>query len=636
MLELSVVRSTETGLYDVEIVRSPVGEASATVAIDCEGLMQGRDHWQDALLASAASTRRLVAGPETTVRKVGQDLFDVLLGHPVIGARYRSSVDVAAERGEPLRLVLRLAAPELTPLPWEAMYDAQAGTYVARIDPLVRHVPVAAAPPPLRVQQPVRILGITASPRGLPALDVEAEERYLAQALGEPIERGQVELKWVRDATWDGVHDMLLSQEWHVVHFIGHGDFDTELDEGVLALVGGDGRAHRVEASRFADLLHEATPMPRLVVLNSCQSAVSGSVDLFSGTASALVRGGVSAVVAMQFEITDPAAAAFARGFYAAVAAGRPVDQAVRSGRVSILGMNGHTLEWITPVLYLRGLETRLFSIRKPRERRRSGESPRSSLPGSQVAPGAAAAAPGESVPSPAGPGSSIQAVEPPVADPVDPVAERPDPVVEPAAPAVRPAGLRRGRRVPVRWLAPLLILLAGTLVWGVLAQIGTVDVEPAAYVDRPVDEVVHELDALGLGVRMQGETHGAAEGTVLALRPTGRVERSSVITVIHSTGPQGLAEGLQELERGVATGSVPGDPASAEPGPAPEVVYLPMDMVGRPAQPFIDRIRASGVQVLVRYEDGTDQAPGEVTRTDPVEGTPVQQNSTVTIWIAR
>ena len=664
MLELSVVRSAEEGLYDVEIVHSPVGEASATVAIDCAGLMQGRDRWQDALLASAASTRRLVAGPETTVRTVGQELFDMLLGHPAIGARYRSSVDVAAERGEPLRLVLRLAAPELTPLPWEAMYDAQAGTYVARIDPLVRHVPVAAAPPPLRVQQPVRILGITASPRGLPVLDVEAEEQYLAQALAEPLERGQIELTWVRDATWDGVHDMLLGQEWHVVHFIGHGDFDVELDEGVLALVGADGRAHRVEASRFADLLHEATPMPRLVVLNSCQSAVSGSVDLFSGTASALVRGGVSAVVAMQFEITDPAAAAFARGFYSAVAAGRPVDQAVRSGRVSILGMNGHTLEWITPVLYLRGLETRLFSIRRPRERKRAAEAPRSSRAGAPVVPGAPAgggpaAAPVEPVPPQAGPGSSPPTAEPPVAerpDPVverpepmaddpGPVAERPDPVVErpppapgPPAQTGRPAAGHRRRHARVRWLAPLLLLLTGALVWWALARIGTVEVEAAAYRDRPVDEVVRELDELGLGVRVRGEPHGTAEGTVLGLWPTGRVERDTEITVVHSTGPRGLAGGLHEPGSEVGTDSASGDPADAGPGaaPDPEVVYLPVDMVGRPAQPVIDRIRASGVQVTVKYEDGTDRPPGEVVRTDPLEGTPVQQNSTVTVWIAR
>ena len=40
----------------------------------------------------------------------------------------------------------------------------------------------------------------------------------------------------------------------------------------------------------------------------------------------------------MQYEISDPAAVAFARGFYAAIARGRGVDDAVSSGRVAILG----------------------------------------------------------------------------------------------------------------------------------------------------------------------------------------------------------------------------------------------------------------------------------------------------------
>ena len=106
--------------------------------------------------------------------------------------------------------------------------------------------------------------------------------------------------------------------------------------------------------------------MTRLVVLNSCAGAASGPTDVFSGTAAALVRGGVSAVAAMQYEISDPAAVAFCRGFYGAIARGRGVDEAVSSGRVAILGLSGRTLEWVTPVLYLRGRDSRLFTVPKP------------------------------------------------------------------------------------------------------------------------------------------------------------------------------------------------------------------------------------------------------------------------------
>ena len=148
-------------------------------------------------------------------------------------------------------------------------------------------------------------------------------------------------------------------------------------------------------AHRLVDLLRQARPMPRLVVLNSCSGAAAGAGDLFSGTAAALVRGGVSAVAAMQHEISDPAAVAFARGFYAAIARGRGVDDAVSSGRVAILGTGDRTLEWVTAVLYLRGRETRLFTLPAPvgdaEDTGRVGTgSSCGDQPGGTVSPGAA------------------------------------------------------------------------------------------------------------------------------------------------------------------------------------------------------------------------------------------------------
>jgi WD40 repeat protein len=70
----------------------------------------------------------------------------------------------------------------------------------------------------------------------------------------------------------------------------------------------------------------------------------------------------------MQYEISDPAAVAFARGFYAAIVRGRGIDDAVSSGRVAILGLSDRTLEWVTPVLYLRGHDSQLFTLPAPAE----------------------------------------------------------------------------------------------------------------------------------------------------------------------------------------------------------------------------------------------------------------------------
>jgi len=65
----------------------------------------------------------------------------------------------------------------------------------------------------------------------------------------------------------------------------------------------------------------------------------------------------------MQFVVSDRAAIAFSRGMYAAIAQNRPLDEAVRIGRIDILGTSPHTLEWITPVVYLRTPQAALFSL---------------------------------------------------------------------------------------------------------------------------------------------------------------------------------------------------------------------------------------------------------------------------------
>jgi thioredoxin len=363
VIEVAIGPGGAPGMFKVEVVASPAGEASAIVQLDADALLARRGQLQQAVLASAVPSRRVLPETEQPVREVGQVLFAGLLGTGEVAGRYRAAAAVAALRGEGLRVVLRIDTPALAGLPWEAMYDQAAGAYVCRQDQLVRHVPVASVPAPLRVRPPLRILGVVSSPRGLPALDVDKERDQLARALAGPVGQGLAELHWAPSATWADLQDLLLDRGWHVLHFIGHGDFDPGRDEGILALTREDGRADMVAAHRLTDLLHQARPMPRLVVLNSCSGAVAGASDLFSGTAAALVRGGISAVAAMQYEISDPAAVVFARGFYAAIARGRGVDDAVSSGRVAILGLSDRTLEWVTPVLYLRGHDTRLFTL---------------------------------------------------------------------------------------------------------------------------------------------------------------------------------------------------------------------------------------------------------------------------------
>lgn len=360
VIELEISAGTAENQFAVRVVRSASGDGStATMHLDPRTYADSRDDLETAVLASAATSRRILSPGEQRLRTVGRELFDALFSGPV-GETYRASVEAANACGERLQVVLRFDVAGLAAIPWESMYDAQNDEYVGLADPVIRHIPSAEAEP-LEIVPPLRVLVLVASPDGLSALDVEAERTKLSQSLAEPIADGRIQLKWLMQATWEQVHDEMMRGTWHVLHFIGHGDYDARSDQGVIALVG-DGGANLVEADRLAALLNEASTTPMLVVLNSCQSGRSGTQDLFSSTAATLVRRGISAVAAMQFSISDAGATKFARGLYSALASGRSIGDAMGSGRVGLLSTPG-SLEWVTPVLYVRGDTSTLFTI---------------------------------------------------------------------------------------------------------------------------------------------------------------------------------------------------------------------------------------------------------------------------------
>ena len=57
------------------------------------------------------------------------------------------------------------------------------------------------------------------------SLDVDAEKRQLAERC-RTVAEGLVEVTWVAGRPGE-VHARLLAGEWHVLHFVGHGGYDT-------------------------------------------------------------------------------------------------------------------------------------------------------------------------------------------------------------------------------------------------------------------------------------------------------------------------------------------------------------------------------------------------------------------------
>ncbi len=210
------------------------------------------------------------------------------------------------------------------------------------------------------------------SPYNFPGLDVEREWALLNQVLHDLELEGLVTLERMEKATLAALQRKLRQGEYHIFHFIGHGGFDQQAKDGVLMLEDDEGRGRPVSGQYLGTLLHNHRPL-RLALLNACEGGRASRHDPFAGTAQSLMQQGLPAVIAMQFEITDEAAIAFTREFYAAVADAEPIDAAMVEARAAIFAQ-GDNIEWGTPVLYLRSPDGRIFDIERmsPEERRKA------------------------------------------------------------------------------------------------------------------------------------------------------------------------------------------------------------------------------------------------------------------------
>jgi len=357
--------------YPVAVVRSPAGEARETMRFPFDELtLENRlDKLQIALLRSGGKRRRAPSAEEKVVQDFGRDLFDTLLSGEV-RSRYDVSQREAAGRGKGLRLKLRIQVPGLAALPWEFLYDPRQAEYVclSRNTPVVRYLELPQPIQPLAVTPPLRILGMIASPRDLPELDVARERQRVERAIQDLRAQGLVELHWMERQTWRDLQRAMRRGPWHVFHFIGHGGFDRAADEGFVALVDREGETYRLSATQLGRLLADHRWL-RLVLLNACEGARGSKLDIFSSTATILVRRGIPAVLAMQYEITDRAAIEFARAFYEALAEAMPIDAAVSEARKAVSLAVANTVEWGTPVLYMRSPDGVLFSIQEAEAR---------------------------------------------------------------------------------------------------------------------------------------------------------------------------------------------------------------------------------------------------------------------------
>jgi len=355
--------------YPVAVLRSPSGQARNTMHLpfDQRMLEQQLTALEKAVLGKP--NEDMIPWPTGQDNQIaqhfGSQLFEALIRDEVRSV-YDMSRQATIANGQGLRVKLRINAPELAIIPWEFLYDPRQGEFIAlsRHTPIVRYLELPLPEPELAVAVPLRILGVIASPTDAAPLGVDWEKARLEDALRKLQDNGLVELVWLRGQTWRDLQEAMQGGPWHIFHFVGHAATDDVAGESLLLLADDYGDSTPLSATQLGRLLGDHRTL-RLAVLNACEGAQGHVGGIFSSMASVLVRRGLPAVLAMQYEISDEAAIEFTTSFYRALVANLPIDAATSEARKAITLAQDGSMEWGTPALFMRTPDGIIWNLEK-------------------------------------------------------------------------------------------------------------------------------------------------------------------------------------------------------------------------------------------------------------------------------
>lgn len=265
------------------------------------------------------------------------------------------------EKGMRIRLIL--TPPEVAALPWEFLYDTGTKCFLCTSGktPITRYINLNEPIKALKTAPPVKVLVLIPEGSGL---NVAEEKRLILEALAD-LDTVQVEVLEGR-VTRKRISQALVEDEYHILHFIGHGTFEN--GQGYLAINGETETHDMISADAFADFFR-TYPSMKLIVLNACQGAEFSDTNQLAGAAPQLVARGIPAVVAMQYPVSDPTALTFAQEFYLKLCKGvnrGQVDMAISHARNRIHMDNpNEPVAFATPVLFMRSDTGVIFDLQQ-------------------------------------------------------------------------------------------------------------------------------------------------------------------------------------------------------------------------------------------------------------------------------
>jgi tetratricopeptide (TPR) repeat protein len=297
--------------------------------------------------------------------------------------RFSVSVDDSPLHGssEAEKKIAQEAATALLALPWELLHNGDGFLFQGgRPSRVRRRLPNKRDRAVPVVAPPIRVLLITARPEddACGYLDHRASALPLVAATEE---LGEVlRLSLLHPATYPALEAELAraqqaGEPYHVVHFDGHGVYDRRVGLGGLCFEDPSDsikltrRRHQTVCTDQLGPLLNNYRIP-LVLLEACQSAKAEAGA--ESVASDLLQRGVASVVAMSHSVLVETARRFVASFYAELAKGQRVGQAMLAGQRALhsdrrrgqrYGVGELKLDdWFVPVLYQEKDDPQLFT----------------------------------------------------------------------------------------------------------------------------------------------------------------------------------------------------------------------------------------------------------------------------------
>ena len=363
-LEIKVEEREADNEFLATVLHSPVHRpASVAFQIDLAHVKEQTESVGNLFAKNAESSRE--ERIDRQMRETGELLFQAAIFKGEVLDSYRDSLHWAEQHGEGLCIRLDVC-PKLIALPWEFMYDAESegGRFLCsnRQTPIVRTFGTS-----LQFEEelnkrkwPLKMLIVPANPLYSRKLNSKGEIERIRKAV---CGCRAIEIESIDDEanTWDTLVGRVFSGERiDILHFTMHGR------PGVLTGVGQHRGKQQLTEDDLATIIGNILPRPLLVVVNACSAGLPNEEKKSVGLLPRLSRMRIPFVVGMQFEISDTAGNAFSEAFYAQLAKGHTVLNALTHARLRICKCYypdmENSQEWGIPVLYLNGEDAALMS----------------------------------------------------------------------------------------------------------------------------------------------------------------------------------------------------------------------------------------------------------------------------------